>query len=226
MSSHIRTILLIKAMLLAFVSGAAALDLATFDIVDQGGGVGDMTSLQITIHDQPAGPGAQPTYRLGDYLLITPADVGSTFIITAATDADFTIFKQTVTNGVNDPFGYFVQDLPGGGGVGTGWTEANLFAPGTHAFGPGSFTSIGQLSGPDFAGYNIGAVRLTIDLFNLTSGGGFNTHDFRATATIVAVPEASTALMPLLAAVLLGGGVHFRWLKRRPSSRNSLFINC
>jgi hypothetical protein len=217
MPSHIRAILLITAMLYALVSGAGALDLATFDIVDQGGGVGDMTSLRITIHDQPAGPGAQPTYQLGDYLLITPADVGTTFTITAATDGDFTIFKQTVTNGVDDPFGYFVQDLPGGAGVGTGWTEANLFAPGTHSFGPGSFTSIGQLSGPDFAGYDIGAVKLTINLFNLSSGGGFNTHDFRATATIVAVPEASTILMPLLTATLLAGGICFRRVKRRTS---------
>jgi hypothetical protein len=62
MFSFIRIILLINALLYALVSHAEALDLATFDIIDQGGGVGDMTSLRITIHDQPAGPGAQPTY--------------------------------------------------------------------------------------------------------------------------------------------------------------------
>jgi hypothetical protein len=218
MPSHPRVILLINALLFALVSGAGALDLATFDIIDQGGGVGDMTSLQITIHNQPSNPGDQPTYRLGDYLVITPADVGTTFVITAATDADFTIFKQTITDGVNDPFGYLVQDLPSGSSVGTGWTEANLFAPGTRSFGPGSFTSIGQLSGPDFAGYDIGAVLLTIDLFSLSSGGGFNTHDFRATATIVTVPEASTALMPLLTAAALVGGVGFRRVQRRRTS--------
>ncbi len=214
MFSPIRAILLITIFCFALVNGARALDLATFQIIDQGGGLGDMTSLQITIQDQPVGPGGQPTYQLGDYLLITPADVGKTFTLTAATDVDFTIFRQTVTNGIDDPFGYFVQDLPAGSGVGTGWNEANLFAPGTHAFGPGSFTSIGQLSGPDFAGYDIGAVLLTIDFFSLGSGGGFNTHDFRATATIVTVPEASTVIMPLLITALLAAGAWFRSLKK------------
>src|SRR4051812_24401788 len=89
-------------MLFILADSAAALDLATFDIIDQGGGVGDMTGLRITIYNQPPARGAQPTYRLGDYLLITPADVGTTFIINGLTDTDFTAFQQAVTNGVDD----------------------------------------------------------------------------------------------------------------------------
>src|SRR5215212_11556888 len=111
----------------------SALDLATFDIIEQGGGVGDMTSLRITLLDQ-TGIGPPPTYTLE--LLITPADVGTTFTITAATDPEFTAFKQAVTNGNDDFFGYLIDDLPAGSGTGTGWNESNLFAAGTHAFGP------------------------------------------------------------------------------------------
>jgi len=210
----LRPRLLCSVILVALAGSAAALDLATFDIIDQGGGVGDMTGLRITLHDQPVGPGAQPTYQLGDYLLITPADVGTTFTINGATDTDFTTFKQVVTNGVDDPFNYFVQDIPSGSGVGTGWTENNLFAAGTRSFGPGSFTSIGQLAGPDYAGYDITAVTITIDSFDLTSGGGFNSHDFHATARIVgaAVPEASTLVLPSLAALFL---LCSAWIRRR-----------
>ncbi|MFL6543388.1 MAG: hypothetical protein ACJ8I9_09480 [Chthoniobacterales bacterium] len=195
------------AVLIALAGTAAALDLATFDIIDQGGGVGDMTGVRVTIHDQSPGPGVSPSYQLGDYLTITPADVGTTFTITAATDPDFIVFRDMITNGVDNNFGYSVDDLPTAGSMGIGWTEGNLFAPGTHSFGPGNFSSIGQIAGPDFAGYDITAFTLTINSFTLSSGGGFNSYDFRATATIVGAPVPE----PSLGALLLSGGALLWW---------------
>ena len=90
----------------------------------------DMTGVQVTIFDQSGGPMGGPAYRLGDYLTITPADVGSTFTITAATDADFTAFLAMITNGNDDGFGYSVAGVPMFSSVGHSWTEGNLFAAG------------------------------------------------------------------------------------------------
>ena len=94
------------------------------------------------------------------------------------------------------------------------WTEGNLFAAGTQVFGPGSFTSIGQISGPDFAGYEIVAVTLRIDTFDLSSGWGGNTHNFRATTTIIAVPEPGTVASVVTGAALLCGSFVVRRRKR------------
>jgi len=175
-----------------------------------------MTSLRITLLDQ-MGIGPSPTYQLD--LIITPADVGTTFTINAATDPDFAAFQQIVTNGTSDFFGYSMDDLPNGGGSGTGWDEANLFAAGTHSFGPGSFTSIGTLSGPDFAGYNISGVTIRIDSFDLTSGGGFHSDDLRATATIIAtpVPEPSAIVAALMTTGFIGW--HATRFRRRQNGR-------
>ena len=204
---RVRCLLCITVVLCAFGSRAAALDLAVFDIISEGGSMSEMTGVRVTIFDQSGGPGGSPAYKLGDYLTITPADVGSTFTITAATDADFATFLQMVTNGGDDSFGYSVAEVPAFSSVGFSWTEANLFAPGTRAFGPGNFTSIGQLAGPDFAGYEIAAVLLTINTFDLTSGPGWNSHNFRATATIVAVPEPGTVGSFIAGAACLGASM-------------------
>src|SRR4051812_43382125 len=102
----IRLRLCYLASICLFSASASAIDLATFDIIDQGGGVGDMTSLQLSIVDQLEGPGMAPTYEIGDYLTLTPADVGRTFYITAATDPDFALFADMITNGISNGFGY------------------------------------------------------------------------------------------------------------------------
>ena len=174
-----------------------------------------MTGVRVTIHDQLGGPGASPTYQLAEHLTITPADVGTTFTINAASDPDFATWVQTITNGSDNGFGYNIDNLPMAGGQGVAWTEANLFAAGTRAFGPGSFTSIGQLTGPDFAGYEVVALTLRIDSFDLSSGWGGNNHNFRATATIVAVPEPGTFACLATGAALLCGSVVMR--RRRAS---------
>jgi hypothetical protein len=196
-----------SAVVVMMVSGAPAaraLDLATFDIRDQMSGVGDMTGVRVTILDQMFGPGTSPHYQLFETYNFTPADVGSTFILTSANDPDFATFEQMITNGVNDSFGDWVDNLPSAGGLGTTSPETNLFAPGTHSFGPGNFTSIGQLSGPDFAGYDITQVVLTINSFSLTSGSGFYSADFRATATIVAAPEPGCTGLLVFGTTALG----------------------
>lgn len=214
MFSRARVLFCITLVLCGFATRAAALELAVFDIISEGSSMSDMTGVQVTIFDQSGGPMGGPAYRLGDYLTITPADVGSTFTITAATDADFTAFLAMITNGNDDGFGYSVAGVPMFSSVGHSWTEGNLFAAGTRAFGPGNFTSIGQLAGPDFAGYQISAVTLTINTFDLTSGGGWNSHNFRATATIVAVPEPGTTASLVSGAALLCASFVFRRRRR------------
>ena len=196
--------LVVLGMMVSGLPAAHALDLATFDIRDQMSGVGDMTGVRVTILDQMFGPGTSPHYQLFETYNFTPADVGSTFILTSANDPDFATFEQMITNGVNDSFGYWVDNLPSAGGLGTTSPETNLFGPGTHSFGPGNFTSIGQLSGPDFAGYDITQVILTINSFTLSSGGGSYSVDLRATATIVAAPEPGCAGLLLFGATTLG----------------------
>lgn len=191
-------------MMVSGLPAARALDLATFDIRDGGSGVGNVTGLRVTILDQVSPIGPAPQYRLFENYTFTPADVGSTFIVTAENDPDFAAFAQMITNGVNDGFGYTVDNLPDAGGLGVGGPEANFFGPGTHPFGPGNFTSIGQLSGPDFAGYDITQVVLTINTFNLSSGTGSYGVDFQATATIVAAPEPGCAGLLVFGATALG----------------------
>lgn len=190
-------------MMVSGLPAARALDLATFDVRAGGSGTGNVTGVRVTITDQisPIGPPQQ--FHLFENYTFTPADAGSTFIISAS-DPDFAAFEQIITNGVNDGFGYFVDNLPDVGGQGVGGPESNFFGPGTHDFGPGNFTSIGQLSGPDFAGYDITQVVLTINTFNLSSGTGSYGMDFRATATIVAAPEPGCAGLLLLGVTALG----------------------
>ena len=214
MFSRARLLVCLTLVLCSLANRAAALDLAVFDIISEGGSMSDMTGVQVTIFDQSGGPMGWPAYRLGDYLTITPADVGSTFTITAGTDVDFTAFLAMITNGNDDGFGYSVAGVPTFSSVGFSWTEGNLFDAGTRAFGPGNFTSIGQLAGPDFAGYQISAVRLTINTFDLTSGGGWNSHNFRATATIVAVPEPGTLASVAMGVALLCGSFLVRRRRR------------
>lgn len=194
----------VLGLMVSVLPAARALDLATFDIRDQGSGVGDVTSLRVTVLDQLPGPGTSPHYQLFETFSFTPADVGSTITLTSANDPDFALFKQMITDGANDSFGYMVDNLPAAGGLGVTSNEASLFAAGTHALGPGNFTSIGQLSGPDFAGYDITAITLTINSFSLSSGSGFYSTDFRATATIVAAPEPGCAGLLLLGVPAVG----------------------
>lgn len=211
-----RISIFLAVALCSAASRTLALDLAVFDVISEGGSLGDMTGVRVTIFDQSGGPGGMPSYQLCDDLIITPADVGSTLTITAATDPDFATFVQMITNGIDNGFGYSVAGVPAFASSGHSRTEANLFAAGTRALGPGYFASVGQLSGPDFAGYQISALKLTITTFDLTSGGGWNGHNFRAIATIVAVPEPGTGASFVGGAGLLGA---FMLVRARGSRR-------
>lgn len=188
---------------LAGLSTASALDLATFEVFAQGSGIGNVTHAQIIIVDHLVGTEGAPSYQLFESLEFTPDDVGESFVVDSS-DPQFELFKQTITNGTNDRFGWGVNFMPGGGGVGFEGDESFLFSAGTHYPGPGYFTSIGTLSGPDYAGHTISQIVLTLDSFALEADGVSYSHDLRATVRIVSVPEPSSAAMLLLGVVAIG----------------------
>lgn len=203
LTSRLRRIVSPSLLAVAGLSTGNALDLATFEIFAQGSGIGNATYAQIIIVDHLDGPGGEPSYRLFESLEFTPNNVGESFIVDSS-DPQFELFKQTITNGTNDRFGWGVNFKPGGGGVGFEGDESFLFSAGTHYPGPGYFTSGGTLSGPDYAGYEISKIELTVDSFEFASDGLSYSHDLRATVKIVSVPEPSGAAMLLLGVVAIG----------------------
>ncbi|HEX8311966.1 MAG TPA: hypothetical protein VF614_11650 [Chthoniobacteraceae bacterium] len=181
----------------------AALDLAQFDVIAQSSGIGSATGVRITITDQLIGPGSMPRYRLFEDLLLTPEDVGKSFTANALTDTDFEVFRVLVTDGIDDGFGYVVEETPRGGGSGHSWTEANLFKAGSKIFGLGTFSSVGPLSGPDYAGYQITEVVLQVTNFTIQSSGGSSSIRFDGVATIIAAPVPELTATTMLGTALV-----------------------
>jgi hypothetical protein len=180
--------------------------LFSFDVQDIGGGVGNVSQVQVSIEGTNI---QQQLYTVLANHPFSPSDAGSTFHVTALNDPSFALFASTITDGQNELFGYLVNDLPGGGSSGIFGNESGFFAAGTHSFGPGQITSIGPISGPDFAGYQITQLIFTINTFTLTSGGGNYSVDFEARAQVLGVvPEPSSF------AICLAGGF-LAWIARR-----------
>ena len=191
-------VLTMCAMVLRGTAASADTTLLSFDVIDIGGGIGNASQVQVSI---------EGTNALGQLYTVlanhpfSPSDEGSTFHVTAMNDPSFALFASSITDGQNELFGYGVDDIPGGGGIGLFNDESALFAAGTQSFGPGQITSIGPISGPDFAGYQITQLIFTIDAFTLISGTGYYSVDFEARAQVLGViPE------PASFAICLGGG--------------------
>ncbi len=97
-----------------------------------------------------------PCYGIFD-LTLTAADIGHSFTANALTNPDFANIAATLTNGINDQVGefhHFSFDSTGSS------SEQNYFFNGT--------------GGPDFAGYNISALVLTINSLTITDDGPWN----------------------------------------------------
>ena len=161
------------------------------------GVLGPELNLRFTLSDSQGPcwiPSPPSCYVLLDQRL-TPADIGKTFAITGASNADFGGAAASLTDGAENLWGFSIFPTPGGA---IGIPVSQFFPNG---------------GGPDFRGYTISEVDLTIDnlLFyqvNLPTGwdtfGVFTVVQPSVTITVQgsAVPEPDTRALLLVAAVI------------------------
>jgi hypothetical protein len=112
-------------------------------------------------------------------------DIGSSVTFSAG-DPGFDLFAETLANGHNDMLTLW-RNAPGGGGGGYGTSEATAFA------GEGD---------PDFAGHEIGAIRITLhDLTFNTIDGTFTNYTYD-----VYTYDVSFRVLPVCPADIDGDG--------------------
>jgi hypothetical protein len=131
-----------------------------------------------------------------EHLSLTPVHVGRTFLVAAGDDPDFERLVALLTNGVQDPFGYLLNDIGGVSGY-----EDVLFAP-----LPGGGGAV------DFQGYAIDRFSLEVLALTIASPGSNLNNDglwtditmsFRFSVIGHAVPEPSVVALTLTSVGLL-----------------------
>jgi hypothetical protein len=106
-------------------------------------------------------------------------DLGTTRVVTAATDPDFDGFAAFITNGIKDDIGFYA--LTPAGGVGHGFAEPSLF------FGDAADPRI------DLQGNVIESISIYLE----------STTSYIFTINGVAIPEPSSGMLIILGVVLL-----------------------
>lgn len=195
--------------------GQAAV-LGTHDLSTSGGSADKYTDYQLTLTVGSASDRYPSNAPLFDGMKVTPADVGRTFTVNAATDSDFNQFASFLTDGNSDA----IQLKMGSGTLGS--AGSTLGASG-NLFG----------GKPDLAGNQINSISMRINSFNLDSPGSNPNGDgvwtdeaFNVTLIVdgeplspnksTAVPEP-TSTLGVLAFGAFGTGLMLRRLRSRHS---------
>ncbi len=120
---------------------------------------------------------------LFDQVVLTPADVGRVVSIgSGLDDPDFADVSAALTNGVSDFAQLTAWIQPGGGGLGHGFVESNLFAP--------------PLESADLAGSTVEGIALRIDALTLNEPSD-GWVDLRFTLLVIGSPEGSGSSLEL-----------------------------
>ena len=146
------------------------------------------------------GMGEPRSATIFDSVIITSADVGSTYLATSSSDTGFNDVVSWLTNGIEDRFMLFFFYISPGygsgiGGSGIGRGETDIFAGVT-------------LNGTDLGGYDIEAIAMRVESLWFDSpgsnpnGDGIWT-DFGYDLTFTFIPEPATILLVGLGAVVL-----------------------
>jgi hypothetical protein len=144
-----------------------------------------------------------PNFEAMNFGTLVSADIGRTISLSSSTTAGFDFFRSLLTNGNDDNLKVYTEYEDGSGG-GISWPESGWFQ---HKFVNSSY--------PDFHGYDITRIELTINNLVFLSPGSNRNGDgiwtdlsWDYTFTVYGVPEPATLL-------LFGLGVVIAVRKRR-----------
>lgn len=197
-----RSILMMMVLALGMIVCPANFSKANYitEISFTGGGGGnnifDAFDVDVWLYSEWGGPRSDTIF---DSVIVTSADVGSTYLATSSSDTGFNDVVSWLTNGVEDRFmlHFYIIPSPGSGvgGFGIGYSETDIFGDVT-------------LNGIDLGGYDIEAIAMRVDSLwfdspgrNLNGDGIWTDYGYDLTFTFI--PEPGTVLLLGLGAVVL-----------------------